>query len=263
MRRLQRIPAIREGIRGGTPSVGTALAVHGEGALGEVGDIWDDIGTLAKKAPQVIQYVVKIVNKAQPYLPQIVQVIDTVGAQLPQVLAIIQKVQPYLPKVIAIVDKYGSRIPEILKKVEPHIPTIIAVAEDPALPLVINRVETIRQIEAAKAVKKAAKKPPPPPGVKPSMESAQKKVGLALHRVVPALDAYIYIRKNPWVPWVAGGGAVLLLMGIGFGVGRLTAPKGSKTKEKAPARAPARVPATAVPAPAMAGRRQRYVRRRD
>jgi hypothetical protein len=64
-----------------------------------------------------------------------------------------------------------------------------------------------------------------------------KVAGVGLHRVVPALDAYIYARKNPWVPWLAGGAATLLLVGLGFGIGRWTAkPKAGRGTDGALAR---------------------------
>lgn len=236
MRRLQRLPTLRPA----QPSVQTALAATGQSALGEVGDIWQDVSTLAQKAPGVISYVVKIVNKAEPYLPQIAEIIDKAGTQLPTVLRVISKVEPYLPTITKVIDK-----------VEPHIPTIMAVAEDPALPQVISRVQVIQQMEEAAAAKKAPKVPAAP-GAAPAKP---KTVGVGLHRVVPALDAYIYARKHPWVPWVAGGGLVLLLVGVGFGIGRATAPGRRAAKEER------RSAAGLSPAPAVAGRR-RYARRR-
>lgn len=202
--------------------------------LGQVEGIFEDIQELANKAPQVISQVVTIVRKAGDQLPTIVKIIDKTGKHLPTVLKVIEKAGPHLPKVVAIIDKAAPHLPTVIRIVEqaePHLPTIVAVVEDPALPQVVQRIQTIRAIEEAAA----KKEPPPPPGAKP------KPVGIGLKRVIPALDAFIFLRKNPWVPWVAGGAGILLLFGIGFGVGRLTARRRTPAREArtAPALAPA------------------------
>jgi hypothetical protein len=208
--------------------------------LGQVEGVWDDLQELAGKAPQVLTQVVAIVRKAGDQLPTIVKIIDKTGKHLPTVLKVIEKAGPHLPKVITIIDKAAphlSTIVRIFEKAEPHLPVILAVVEDPALPQVIDRVQTIRALEEARAKEKPA---PLAPGEKP------KPVGIGLKRVIPALDAFIYARRHPWVPWVAGGGAVLLLVGIGFGVGRLTARRSSPAREATPRRAaimPAMAPA--------------------
>jgi len=76
----------------------------------------------------------------------------------------------------------------VMNQIEPYLPTVMRVLEDPALPTVVARVNTIRGLEVASAG---------------GVSSNVKGVGLA--KIVPALDAYIWYRKNPWVPWAALG----------------------------------------------------------
>lgn len=105
---------------------------------------------------------------------------------------------------------YASQISAILTKGAAYLPTIVKVVEDPALPQVVRRIETLRTI--------AAKKAPSAPSA-PSVPSVP---GVGLHRVVPLLDAAIWYSKYPWAPWAIGAAAVLALGGIGFGLGRWT-----------------------------------------
>ncbi len=81
----------------------------------------------------------------------------------------------------------------IVDKIGPHMGTVRHVMEDPALGAVIARVETIRSMEP------------------PSSSAGGAPVGIGLHRLLGPLDAYIWVRRNPWVPWAVGLGAVILV----------------------------------------------------
>lgn len=201
------IPAVRAYDRGGA---------HYASALNGVEGVWDDLQVLASKAPQVLSQVVAIARKAQDQLPIIIQIIDKTGKYLPDVLKAIDKIGPYLPKILKILDKAGPKLPKIIATIEEAEDVILAVMEDPALPAVIERIRAIRALEAKKSKGLGQ-------STSPAAASAVKKPGVGLERLISALDAYLYVRKHPWLPWVAGGGAVLILFGLGFGVGRLTA----------------------------------------
>jgi hypothetical protein len=99
---------------------------------------------------------------------------------------------------------------EIISKAGPYLDTVLAVLQDPALPQVIARAKTIRALSAGSA-----------PATTPTAPSAAP-TSFNLQRTLPLLDAVIWYQKHRWVPYVAGAGAVLLLGGIGFGIGRWT-----------------------------------------
>ncbi len=175
--------------------------------------VWDDVQVLASKAPQVLTQVVTLVRKAEGHLPTIIRIVDRTGQYLPDVLKAIEKVGPHLPKVLQILDKASPHLPKIIATIESAQDVIVAVIEDPALPQVIERVRAIRALEAAAKAKAKGL----------GQAATEEKTGVGLQRLLPALDFYVYTRQHPWVPWVAGGSAVLLLFGLGFGVGRFTA----------------------------------------
>jgi len=84
--------------------------------------------------------------------------------------------------VVAIVQRSAGTIGDlriILDKIGPHMVTVRHVLEDPALDTVLSRIETIRDLE------------PPSTGA-----NAGAPTGIALHRIVPVLDGYIWFRRN-------------------------------------------------------------------
>lgn len=151
--------------------------------FGEIGGTWEDIQALAKKSPQAIRQVIYIVNRSGKYLPQIVKIVDRAGDQIPKVLTLVEKLSPYMD-------------------------VAVSAAEDPALPAVMKRIRTLRAMKPAKPTK----------STKPSAKPPTAK-GIGLRRVVTPLNVYIYIRKHPWVPYVVGGVALLLLVGGSVGIG--------------------------------------------
>lgn len=117
----------------------------------------------------------------------------------------------------------GSEAPSVIsgmvrlvRKVGPVLPTVRLVIDDPAFPQVIARIQTLRDIEAAQATKPRPSVPgvPQPPAPPPT--------GIGLQRALPILDAVIYARRNPWVPWLVGASALLLIGGVGYRLGRRT-----------------------------------------
>jgi len=100
----------------------------------------------------------------------------------------------------------------IIKKVAPYIDTAVLVVNDPALPKIMQRINTLHDIEAKKvqAFAVIAHKPPP----------TKDKIGISLKSFILPLDAFIYIKKNPIVPWLVGLGVLLLIGGTGYRLGQ-------------------------------------------
>lgn len=99
----------------------------------------------------------------------------------------------------------------ILKKVVPHVEVISYIVNDPSFPSLMDRIKTLHAIEVEKARAKPAA---------PQTFMSKSKAGVGLKPFVSALDGLIYIRRNPVVPWLAGGGLLLFIGGIGYLLGR-------------------------------------------
>lgn len=106
-----------------------------------------------------------------------------------------------------------SGLLKVVRTVGPVLPTVKAVVDDPAFPQVIARIKTLNELEKSQVRPTAPRVPgaPRPPAA---------PVGIGLNRAVPILDAVIYARRNPWAPWVAGGLALLIIGGVGYGLGK-------------------------------------------
>ena len=98
-----------------------------------------------------------------------------------------------------------SGLVHVVRKVGPVLPAVKLVIDDPAFPQVIARIKTLHEIEASKP--KAPGAPAPPAGV-------------GLDKAVPILDAVIYVRRNPWAPWLVGGLLLLATIGVGYRLGQ-------------------------------------------
>ena len=107
----------------------------------------------------------------------------------------------------------------ILTKARGYLPLILDIVADPALPIVATKLRTIQGLAAktAPATAPAAAAASPAPGQVPA---APQRVGVGLHRFVPAMDAAIWYLRYPWAPWAIGGATVLVLAGGGFALGR-------------------------------------------
>ncbi len=103
-----------------------------------------------------------------------------------------------------------SGLVKIVRKVGPIMGTVRVIIDDPAFPTIVQRINTLHEIEAAQA-------PKPAPGV-PGVPT--QPVGIGLHRAVSVLDAVIFARRNPWAPWVVGAGILLVIGGVGYRLGK-------------------------------------------
>jgi hypothetical protein len=125
---------------------------------------------------------------------------------------VIEDIQALIAKAPALLSQANT----ILAKAGPHMDTVLKIVEDPALPQLVDRLKTMKAIQDAKPKASGAAPAPTAPGV-------------GLKQVLPIWDAAIYVEKHPVArfvldhPVLVGAGAALVLGGIGFGVGRLTA----------------------------------------
>lgn len=103
-----------------------------------------------------------------------------------------------------------SKANQILTQAGPYLDTVLQVVQDPAMPQLISRVKTLKSIDAAKS-----------PST-PTAPGTPVKPGVGLARTLPLWDAAIWYTKYPWAPWAIGAGAIVVLGGLGFGVGRWT-----------------------------------------
>lgn len=94
----------------------------------------------------------------------------------------------------------------IISRIGPYVGTVRRVVDDPAFPAVIQRIQTIADIEASSAASSGA----------PSTTHA----GVGLSRAVPILNAYIYARRNPWAAGLVVSGLFAIVIGIGYRWGK-------------------------------------------
>jgi hypothetical protein len=104
---------------------------------------------------------------------------------------------------------------QILNNAGPHLDTIIQITQDPALAQIIARIKTL---QASAAAKPSAPATPAAPGAAPTTDTG-------ISKLIPALDAAIFLDKHPAAqfaadhPVLVGVGAAVAILGIGFGVG--------------------------------------------
>ena len=106
-----------------------------------------------------------------------------------------------------------SQAARIVIKAGEHLPLILDVVEDPALPQIARRVKILKSLAAGA----------PSTAVAVSTSKYVPGTGIGLKRAVPILDIAIFYLRNPWVTYAAGAGVVALLGGLGFLIGRRTA----------------------------------------
>lgn len=94
----------------------------------------------------------------------------------------------------------AAQLASIIRTLNPYVNTVKSIVADPALPSVVQRIDVIASMESGST------------GVSTS--------GVGLSKAVPVLDAYIYVKRNPWVPWAVGLGIVALIGGIGYRMGQ-------------------------------------------
>lgn len=127
------------------------------------------------------------------------------GDVMQDIQTIITKAPDLLQKAVAILNAAG-----------PHLDTVLQITQDPALAQIVARIKTLQASAAAKAA--TAPAAPAAPGAAP-------KTDTGISKLIPALDAAIFLDKHPAAqfaadhPILVGAGAAVLLTGIGFGIG--------------------------------------------
>jgi hypothetical protein len=108
-------------------------------------------------------------------------------------------------------QKLTQQITAIVNKAPQYIQTASNILEDPALPATLERFRRMREIEEADRLANREETPKQPTAI-----------GVGLSKILLPLDAFIYTRRNPWVPYAVVGLAVALPLAVGFGIGRIT-----------------------------------------
>lgn len=104
-----------------------------------------------------------------------------------------------------------AKLQQILTQAGPHLDTVLQIAQDPALPQIIERLQTLKAQEDAKAPVSAD-------------GSTPTSTGSGIDKLLPVLDTAIYLNKHPAAqfaldhPILVGVGAALVLAGVGAGV---------------------------------------------
>lgn len=118
---------------------------------------------------------------------------------------------PGLGDTVSDIQALLSKGSTILSKAGPYLDTVLEIVQDPALPQLVTKVKLLKAIDAGTRTPTAPGAPAP-----------AATPGVGLNRVLPLWDAAIFYTKYPWAPWAIGAGAILVLGGIGFGIGRAT-----------------------------------------
>jgi len=93
----------------------------------------------------------------------------------------------------------------VIREASDYLPTIQHILEDPDLPGLIQRVETLRSFE---------------PPADPYAPSSGPGPGIGLHQFLKPFDIYLYTKQYPIVPWLAVGTLFLVIGGIGYALGK-------------------------------------------
>lgn len=96
----------------------------------------------------------------------------------------------------------------IFNRVQNALPTIKAIALDPAFPQVVTRVQTLYDLAPTSTT---------------TTSSGTYTSKLAV--LIKPLDALIYLRRNPWAFWLGAAGIVAVIGGIGYRMGQRSAPR--------------------------------------
>lgn len=111
-----------------------------------------------------------------------------------------------------------QQITALSDKIAPYLDLAESVVNDPALPRVANLARQIRDYGAR------------PPAAPPASSSATATAAVPakptgsfkLAKLEKVLEAYLYTKKHPWVVYAGATGMILLPIGIGLGIGRLS-----------------------------------------
>lgn len=149
-----------------------------------LGGFTDDLRTILTEAPQHAADLAALVRQAGAYLPQIRSIVTRAGSALPQVQRVVERGIAFMP-------------------------TIVSIVEDPALPQLVQRINTLRQLEQ-KSATPGRPAPAPTPGV-------------GIQKMLAPIDAFIWYREHPKTAIALGVTGALALVGAGFAIGRVTA----------------------------------------
>lgn len=168
---------------------------------------WFDKGaTLSPKAVPVLRKLMPLLQVAPQLAPLVAYVSSsaaTILKEAPQYTHIVNETIDLLAKMPEVAEQVAGplhKLAEITK----------SAANDPALPKVIDRLNKIIALHKGPIV-------PTPPTTKLPIK---RTAALNLREVLPALDAYIFVKKYPWVLWAGPILATVLVGSIGFIVGR-------------------------------------------
>ena len=115
----------------------------------------------------------------------------------------VAQLQTAVAPLVAFIPTYGPFLQEIIV--------------DPAIPQIVDRIKTIRKLGAGEpSVVEVVTTAPIP------SKQAAADIKVKMGQAVKVLDGYIWYRKHPWILPVGVAGVVLTIMGVGFGIGRLT-----------------------------------------
>jgi hypothetical protein len=115
----------------------------------------------------------------------------------------VAQIQTIAAPLVAVIPTYGEFLHEIVI--------------DPSIPKIVDRIKTIRKLGAGEPSIVEAVTTAPIPSAK-----AAADIKVKMGQAVKVLDGYIWYRKHPWILPVGVAGVVLTIMGVGFGIGRLT-----------------------------------------
>lgn len=93
-------------------------------------------------------------------------------------------------------NELGSVVDDVISK----FPVLLDVLEDPYLPTVLDLLKQVSNLPSAPI----------------------QGPGIGLKAAVFPLRSYLYVRRNPWVPWVAGVAVLAIPFVLGMVVGRVT-----------------------------------------
>lgn len=105
---------------------------------------------------------------------------------------------------------FVTTIVTIMNKAGPYVGTVQKVVEDPAFPAVMQRIDTLASTPSSGGTMTTTSSSAP----------AVPTVGVGLVKAVPVLDAVIFVKRNPIVGFLAIGGVLAAIAGVGYHFGK-------------------------------------------
>ncbi len=159
------------------------------------------------KAAGISPHAVTMLKKLRPLLtaaPQLAPLISYVSKDIAAVMQDAPQYMSIMNDTINILQKLPSVATQIVGPLHKLSELVKSAANDPALPAVIARLNTIIELNKSVAV----------------VPSPTATSSFSLQKLVPALDTYIFFKKNPWVLIAAPVAITFLIGSIGFAIGR-------------------------------------------